>query len=67
MSKEWKNPRKKTIDSFKRIFSDKDVSEITRDDILEFREWWYERIKSESLSANSSNKNFSYCDGLIIF
>lgn len=58
--RKWKNPRKKAIDNFIRICGDKDVSEITRDDVLEFREWWYERIKSEGLTANSSNKDFSY-------
>jgi len=58
--RKWKNPRKKSIDNFIRICGDKDVSEITRNDILQFREWWYERIKSEGLTANSSNKDFSY-------
>lgn len=58
--RKWKNPRKKAIDNFILVCGDKDVSEITRDDILQFREWWYERIKSEGLTANSSNKDFSY-------
>lgn len=58
--RKWKNPRKKAINNFVTVCGDKDVSKITRDDILTFREWWHERIKSEGLTANSSNKDFSY-------
>ena len=58
--RKWKNPRKKAINNFIAICGDKDVSLITRDDVLTFREWWHERIKYEELTANSSNKDFSY-------
>ena len=58
--RKWKNPRKKAISNFIAVCGDKDVSLITRDDVLTFRGWWYERIKYEELTANSSNKDFSY-------
>ncbi len=44
-----------------------DVSQITRNDILTFREWWHERIKSKGLTANSSNKDFSYLGQVLIY
>lgn len=58
--RKWKNPRKKAINNFIAVCGDKDASLITRDDVLAFREWWHERIKHEDLTANSSNKDFSY-------
>ena len=65
--RKWKNPRKKAIDNFVTVCGDKDVSEITRDDVLEFREWWYECIKHEGLSANSPNKDFSFLGQVLNF
>jgi integrase len=58
--RKWKNPRKKAIKNFIAVCGDKDASLITRDDILAFREWWHNRIRIEDLTANSSNKDFSY-------
>ncbi len=58
--RKWKNPRKKAIHNFVAVCSDKDVALITRQDVLMFRDWWYERIRAEGLTANSSNKDFSY-------
>lgn len=65
--RKWKNPRKKAINNFISICGDKDVSDITRDDILNFREWWHERIRSEGLTANSSNKDFSYISQVLTY
>ena len=58
--RKWKNPRKKAINNFIAVCGDRDISLITRDDILTFREWWHKRIREEQLTANSSNKDFSY-------
>lgn len=65
--RKWQNPRKKAINNFITVCGDKEVSQITRDDILTFREWWHERIKSEGLTANSSNKDFSYIGQLLTY
>ena len=65
--RKWENPRKKAVNNFVSVCGDKDVSQITRDDILNFREWWHERIKNEGLTANSSNKDFSYISQVLAF
>lgn len=65
--RKWQNPRKKAVNNFIAVCGDKEVSQITRDDILTFREWWHERIKSEGLTANSSNKDFSYIGQLLTY
>ncbi|MES9948454.1 MAG: DUF6538 domain-containing protein [Candidatus Thiodiazotropha sp.] len=65
--RKWQNPRRKAVNNFIAVCGDKEVSQITRDDILTFREWWHERIKSEGLTANSSNKDFSYIGQLLTY
>ena len=58
--RKWKNPRIKGVSNFIQVVGDKDVSNITREDVLAFRTWWHKRIKDEGLTANSANKDFSY-------
>jgi integrase len=65
--RKWKNPRRKAINNFIRVCGDKEVNTITRDDILTFREWWHDRIRTENLTANSSNKDFSYLSQVLAY
>jgi integrase len=53
----WKNPRVRAVKNFVQIVGDKPISDITTDDMLDFRQWWYERIVSDGLSANAANKD----------
>ena len=34
--------------------------DITADDMLDFRQWWIDRIVTEGLTANSANKDITY-------
>lgn len=52
----WKNPRIKAIKNFVDVVGDKAISEITADDMLDFRQWWFERIE-RGLSTNAANKD----------
>jgi hypothetical protein len=36
----WKNPRIKAIRNFVAVVGDKSLAEISRDDMLDFRQWW---------------------------
>ena len=53
----WKNPRIKAVGNFVSIVGDKPLEEITRDDMLEFRQHWLERIETGEVTANSANKD----------
>lgn len=53
----WKNPRIKAIKNFVALIGDKALCRITGDDMLDFRNWWMERIELEDISANSANKD----------
>jgi integrase len=53
----WKNPRVKAIRTLVAVIGDKALSDISGDDMLDFRSWWVERLEIENLTANSANKD----------
>jgi integrase len=53
----WRNPRVKAIRNFVTVVGDKAVDNITRDDMLDFRQHWLERIEGGEVTANSANKD----------
>jgi integrase len=56
-SRRWKNPRLKAVKNFVDVVGDKAIAEITGEDMLDFRQWWIERIEAEDLTPNSANKD----------
>lgn len=53
----WKNPRMKAIRNFVDVVGNKNIADISADDMLDFRDWWVDRLASEGLAANSANKD----------
>lgn len=53
----WKAPRKKAVNNFVAIVGDKEIANITRDDVLDFRQHWLDRIEAGEVTANSANKD----------
>lgn len=53
----WRNPRIKAIKNFIAVVGDKPLRDISGDDMLNFREWWLERVIEEGLTTNSANKD----------
>lgn len=56
--RKWKNPRKKAVRNFIEVIGNKPINEINRKDVLDFRQWWVDRIQNEDLASNSANKEF---------
>ena len=54
----WKNPFIKAVRNFITVVGDKPMGEISGDDMLDFRQWWLERLEVEDLTPNSANKDF---------
>ena len=54
----WKNPRKKAVANFITVCGDKAITDITPDDMLDFRAWWMDKIEAEGLNNTSANKDF---------
>ncbi|NML20016.1 hypothetical protein HHL16_03975 [Pseudoflavitalea sp. G-6-1-2] len=63
--RKWRNPRQNAIENFINCIGNKELSKITRDDILKFRDWWLGRIEKENLAKNSANKNFTHVKDVI--
>lgn len=53
----WRNPRIKAVKNFITVVADKPIAEITADDMLDFRGWWFDRIAAGEVSTNAGNKD----------
>lgn len=61
--RKWKNPRKAALENFINVVGDKPLAEVTRSDVLKFRQWWMERVENGSINAGTVNKSLMYtCD-----
>jgi hypothetical protein len=59
----WKNPCKKAVANFIGVVGDKVLGDISGDDMLDFRQWWTEKLESEDLTPNSANKDLIHLEG----
>lgn len=53
----WENPRKKAVGNLIAVVGDKPLGDLTREDMLAFRDWWTDRLATQGLTANSANKD----------
>lgn len=53
----WEAPRNKAVKNFVAVVGDKEIANITRDDLLDFRQHWLDRIEAGEVTANSANKD----------
>lgn len=63
--RKWRNPRVKAIANFVKVVGNKVLADITRDDMLNFRDWWQKRLVKEGLSAGSANKDVGYVEAIL--
>ena len=56
----WENPRKKAFANLIAVIGDKHLDQITGDDMLQFSDWWWDKITREDLTPNSGNKDFTH-------
>ncbi|SOC14382.1 tyrosine-type recombinase/integrase [Rhodobacter maris] len=61
----WKNPRIKAVKNFIAVIGDKAIHEISGDDMLDFRNWWMERLEEEELTPNSANKDLIHLGDIL--
>lgn len=57
--RKWKRPRERAIENLINVIGNKPIVEITRNDILLFKDWWLNKINEDDLGKNGANKNFS--------
>jgi hypothetical protein len=61
----WKNPRVKAVRNFVEIIGNKPIGAITRDDLLDFRQHWLERIEAGEVTPNSANKDLIHLGDIL--
>lgn len=61
----WQNPRTKAVKNFLSVVGDKSISEISGDDMLEFRGWWWDRIAAGEVSTNAANKDLIHLGDIL--
>lgn len=61
----WKNPRKKAIGNFIAVVGDLAIDQITREHMLDFRDWWNKKLDKEGLTPNSANKDIGYVESTL--
>lgn len=64
--KKWRNPKSRAVANFIAAVSDKPITEITRDDALDFREYWQGRIKAEGLDIGTANKDIGHLNNMFM-
>jgi len=53
----WEVMRRRAIKNFIDVVGDKPIEELSRDDALNFRDWWSDRLENEQLTPDSPNKD----------
>ena len=61
----WKNPRMKAVKNFVAVVGDVAIKDLTAEHMLDFREWWWEKIKTEGLTPNSGNKDLVHIGNVL--
>lgn len=61
----WENPRKKAVKNFVAVVGDVAIKDLTSEHMLDFREWWWDKIKEEDLSPDSGNKDFTHLGNML--
>ncbi len=61
----WKNPYIKALKNLISIIGDKPIAQVTGDDMLDFRQWWMDKIAAEELTPNSANKDLIHIGSVL--
>ena len=58
-------PRERAVAYAVASIGDKALAEITRQDVLKYRTWWEDKIRTEKLKADTINRSFSDMKGML--
>ncbi|WP_449255147.1 tyrosine-type recombinase/integrase [Bosea sp. (in: a-proteobacteria)] len=56
----WRNAKRRAVEVLVEIVGDKPVAEVTRDDALDFREHWQERLLDGEVEIGTANKQIGH-------
>jgi hypothetical protein len=55
--RKWRVPRIRVMRQFIKLAGDKDLTTVTRDDVIAYRDWWLHRVQSDNKNPESANKD----------
>lgn len=58
--RKWRNPKLRAVANLIQVVGDRPISSVTRDQALDFREWWQGRVADEELDPDTANKDFGH-------
>jgi integrase len=53
----WRNSRMLAVGNLVSVIGDKPVNEVTRDDAIDYADWWRDRVTNEDVAVKSANKD----------
>jgi hypothetical protein len=60
----WENTLKRSLGRLMTVVGDKSVDDLTREDVLAYRNHWVNRIQEEGLTANTANRELTAIAGV---
>nr|WKN34380.1 phage integrase SAM-like domain-containing protein [Tunicatimonas sp. TK19036] len=63
--RKWEIPRRLAVKNFIQVIGDKPLTDVSRKDVLDFRNWWVNKIDADNMSANTANKQFGFVKKII--
>ncbi len=63
--RKWRNPKKRAVANLMTVIGDKRLSEITRNDALDFQAWWQDRIVGEGREIETANKDIGHINRML--
>ncbi len=63
--RKWRNPRVLAIKNLIKCVGNKNVTELTREDIMKLRDWWLERVKLGEVTTIPANKNLIHVKNIL--
>lgn len=64
--RKWKNPRRLAWENLIAVVGDKNIGDLTREDILKLRKWWLETIKDKGVKGDTGNKKLRHIKDIIV-
>lgn len=61
----WEHPRKRAIHNLIDVIGDKELAEISADDMLDFRQHWMDRIAAGDAQPDTGNKDLQHISNIL--
>ena len=63
--RKWRVPRIRVMRQFIKLVGDKDLTTVTRDDVIAYRDWWLQRVQADNKNPESANKDLVLLKGIL--